>query len=166
MFEMLMVVLIIAIISGVSMVAVSNAMRGLRLSGAADKLATDVRFAQAMAGETGVWYGISFEADPLAVPLRYRRYYVYTTTGTQDTAIANPAKTGSNFIIDLVSDYSIDISSVNIDGGTKVEFSPLGTPYRDRLGAAVSAEGVVTLRKDSTTRTVRIVPNTGRVYIQ
>ncbi|MEO0094172.1 MAG: GspH/FimT family pseudopilin [candidate division WOR-3 bacterium] len=158
--ELVIVIITVSILAFVSAVAIGNAMKGIQLNNAADKLASDLRYAQTMAQGTGVWYGISIEANPV------NQYTIYTTTGTIDTVVQNPAKIGSLFIVNLLNDYRTRISSVEIAGGNKVEFNPLGIPYSDKLESAISSEGVITLVIDSTSKTVRITPNTGRVYIQ
>ncbi|MBI5078653.1 hypothetical protein HZB08_01345 [Candidatus Saganbacteria bacterium] len=158
--ELVMVFLAVGVLSVVSMAAIGNVMRGIQLSNATDKLASDLRYAQSSASGTGVWYGVSFEADPV------NRYRLYTTDGTTDAVVEDPAKLGNNFMVDLNTTFNVLVSSVSIGGGAKVEFSPLGTPYNDKNGSAISNEGVVTLIRGSSTRTVRVTPNTGRVYIQ
>jgi prepilin-type N-terminal cleavage/methylation domain-containing protein len=159
-FELLIVMVLVGIISVTAMLGINTVLRGLRLSGATDKLAADLRYAQTMAVGTGRWYGVNFEIDPV------NRYTLYTTTGTQDATIDNPARFGTSYIVNTNTDYGVTISSAAIGGGTKVEFSPLGTPYTDRSGAAISTEGVVTMAQGSSTRTVRITANTGRITVQ
>ncbi|MGB9613645.1 MAG: hypothetical protein ACPL4K_05700, partial [Candidatus Margulisiibacteriota bacterium] len=154
------VLVAVAILALVAAAAIGNAMKAVQLSNAADKLASDLRYAQTMAYGTALWYGVSIEVNPL------NYYTIYTTTGTIDTVVENPAKLGSPFVVNLYDEYRTIISSVEISGGNKVEFNPLGTPYSDKLASAISQEGVITLRIDSTTKTVRITPNTGRIYIQ
>jgi hypothetical protein len=107
------------------------------------------------------WIGISFEVDPV------NTYSVYQTDGTTDTVVENPSRLGTDFVIDLHDYYSgVKINAVNVSGGSQVEFHPLGTPYNDRAGAAISTEAVVTLEYQGLTRTVRITPNTGRMIVQ
>jgi len=158
--ELIIVLLVAGILAAVAGAAISRAMKGIQLSSATDKLASDLRYAQTLAQNTGTWYGASFEVDPL------NQYTIYTTTGTSDMVVENPAKLGSFFIINLYNDYGVKIISAEIASGKKVVFNPLGTPYNDKTGAALTNEGVVTLARDSATRTVRITPNTGRIYIQ
>lgn len=163
--ELVLVMLIVIILSGVAIVSIVNAVNVLRVSNASDKLAVDIRYAQTMAAATAKWYGVSFDIDPLN-PSQYRYYRVYTTTGTLDTPAVNPSKLGSDFVVDLSADFSVYISSISIAGGTKVEFSPLGIPYNDMTGSPITAEGTITVQKDSSARTVRLSPVTGRVYVQ
>ena len=158
--ELAVVIVVIAIFSIMAAVGINSALKGIQLNNAADKLAADLRYAQTMASGTAVWYGANFEVSPV------NQYTIYTTNGTTDTTAENPAKLGSSFIVNTNSDFGTVISGVDIAGGSKVEFSPRGTPYNDKTGSAVSAEAVITLNLDSSTKSVRITPNTGRIYIQ
>lgn len=160
MVELIVVIVITLILSIGSLVTISNALKSIRLVNAADKLASDLRYAQYMSGSIAKWYGVSFEADPT------NQYTVYTTTGTADTVVADPARAGSDLIVNLGGDYNIKITSVSFDGGKKVEFSPNGTPYTDKNGSPLAAEGVITLSNGSASRMVRVTPNTGRVFEQ
>ena len=158
--ELVIVMVAVGILSVMSVVVIGKAIRQIQLGSATDKMASDFRYAQTMASSTGKWYGVSVEANPLNI------YTIYTTTGTKDTLADNPAKFGSNFIVNVNTNYGVLISGVNIAGGKKVEFSPLGTPYTDRYGTALTAEGTITLNKESLSKTIHISPDTGRVYIQ
>jgi Tfp pilus assembly protein FimT len=161
--EMVFVLIVVGILSVVAFAAINNAMRGIQLANAADKLASDLRYAKSIAESSGKWYGVSIEVSPVD------QYTIYSTTGlaTGDTIADNPAKPGSGFIVKVYTDFGVTISSVTIEGGKKVEFSPGGMPYTDRYAfGPLSSEGVVTLSKSGSTRGVRIVPGTGRVYIQ
>lgn len=158
--EIIITASIFAILSVIALIAFNNAMRGIQIGTATDKLSSDLRYAQTMASGVGVWYGISFETNPV------NKYYIYTTTGTVDTMADNPGKRGTSFVVNLGTDFGIIIAAVTIEGGKKVEFNPLETPYTDKLGYATTTEGVITLRRGSSNRTVRITPATGRIYTQ
>ena len=159
--ELVVVVIVIGILSVVAFAAINNAMRGIQLVNAADKLASDLRYAKSLSESTGKWYGVSIEVSPVD------QYTIYSTTGTSDSVADNPAKFGSGFIVKVYTEYTVTISSVTIEGGKKIEFSPGGMPYTDRYAfGPLSSEGVVTLSKSGSTRGVRIVPGTGRIYIQ
>ena len=158
--EAVIVMVIIGIFSTISVVVIGGAIRQIQLGGATDRMASDLRYAQTMASSTGSWYGVSVEANPLNL------YTIYTTTGTKDTLADNPAKSGTSFTVNVNTNYEVLIGSVNIAGGKKVEFSPLGTPYTDRYGTALTADGTITLSKESISKTIHISPGAGRVYIQ
>ena len=161
MIELVMVLVVVAILSVSVTAAISNAIKRIQLENAADKITSDIRYAQYMATNTAVWYGVSFEVTPT------NRYTVYTTTGTVDTGVADPGRSGANLVVLLSTTYSATLSSVTVEGGAaKIEFSPSGAPYRDRAGAVLTAESVVTLSNGVSTKTVRITPGTGRIYQQ
>ncbi len=158
--ELTSVMLIVAILSAFAFISIAAVMRGIQISVAASKLASDIKYAQSMAGGTGKWYGISFEAHPANL------YTLYTTTGTIDTVIDNPAKLGTGFIVNTNTDFTVLIGAATIESGNKIEFSPLGTPFTDRTASALSQEAVILLTKGGSARTIRVYPNTGRVAIQ
>ncbi|MBN3032903.1 MAG: prepilin-type N-terminal cleavage/methylation domain-containing protein [Candidatus Saganbacteria bacterium] len=158
--ELVLVLVVVMILSRSVISAIRSAIDRIRLESAADKLTSDARYAQYMATGTDVWYGISFEAAA-------ERYTVYTTTGTADTAVKDPADQRSNFIVNLSSLYGTNIATVTVEGGApKIEFKPDGSPWRDRTSAALTAESVITLSNGAGARTVRVTPRTGRIYSQ
>jgi prepilin-type N-terminal cleavage/methylation domain-containing protein len=158
--ELVMVLVVVAILAR-SVTVATNAIKRIQLENAADKVTSDLRYAQYMASSSSVWYGVSFEVTPL------NHLYVYTTYATGDSIVADPGKAGATFIVDLSGTYSISINAVTVEGGAKkIEFSPSGSPYRDRTAAILTAESVVTLSNGVSTKTVRVTPSTGRVYQQ
>jgi len=162
MIELVIVLTIVIILSRVVIVAIANQIKGIKLNNASDKLVSDLLYAQYMASGTGQWYGISLEANPT------NNYSVYTTTGTIDSIVTNPADKTKNYTINLQADYGITISSVTIEGGGKhIEFRPDGVPFTDKsVTNSLSQESVVTLTNGTDNLTVRVTPNTGRVYDQ
>lgn len=158
--EMIMTLVIAAILSVVVAVAIANSINAVQLNAAATRLASDLRYAQTSAGSSGSWHGVRFDLSPL------NQYTIYSTDGLSDATIENPAKLGAGFVVQLGADNGVSIPSVNISGGSQVEFSPLGTPYDDKNLNALAAEGVITLTRNGSSLTVRITPNTGRINIQ
>ncbi|OGB88915.1 hypothetical protein A2625_00365 [candidate division WOR-1 bacterium RIFCSPHIGHO2_01_FULL_53_15] len=158
--ELTMAIVIAIILAGAAVVGLGNIMSGIQLSAATDKLAADLRYAQGLATSYWVWHGVSLEAAPV------NRYTLYSTTGTVDSVVNDPARNLDNFIVNVYSIYGVTISGVSIDGGSQVEFNPFGVPYTDKAAAAITAEGVITLARGAATKTVRLVPATGRIYIQ
>lgn len=135
--------------------------QGVKLEAAAEKLAADLRYAQSQAMSYTLWHGVSFELNPT------NSYTVYRTNGTTDTPIDDPAKFGSPLTVNVHDKFGVIISSVNLEGGAhKVEFNGLGRPYTDYSGWIVSQEGVVVLSLGSSTKTITITPQTGKVAIQ
>lgn len=158
--ELAITIVIVGILALMFIITVNGAIRSSQLNAATDRLASDLRYARSLASGTAKWYGVSFEVSPT------NTYTVYTTTGTVDTVLADPSRLGNNFIINVNSAYKVSISAVNFDGSKEVEFDPLGTPYTNLTAAALSAEGYVTLSNGSATKSVRVTPGTGRIFIQ
>lgn len=158
--ELVIIMIIIGILAVFVFVALSP-YREVKLDAAAQKVAADLLYVRNLALSTAGWYGVSFEVDPV------NTYTIYQTDGTTDTIVENPAQLGKDFIVELYDYYSgVKIDSVNIGGGSKVEFHPLGTPYNDKNGSAETVTGLVTIEYSGLTRTIQITPNTGRTSIQ
>ncbi len=153
--EVVIVIVLILILSASIFVYV-NFSRDFNLDSAASKVASDLRYAQSLSMSTARWYGVSFEGNS---------YAIYTTTGTLDTLINDPASFGKDMVVNVYDQFGLSVN-VYIDGGNKIEFSPLGQPYIDRNSFILTNEGVVTLSTGALSKTVRITPNTGKVYIQ
>lgn len=159
--ELVVVLIIMGILAVVSFIAI-DPYRGVKLDAAARKVMADLQYARNLALSTAKWYGVSFEVDPV------NTYTVYRTSSLgNDTVIEDPANLGKNFIININDYYDgINIQSVNIAGGSKVEFHPLGRPYNDALGSAIASNGVITLEFEGATREVVITVDTGRISVQ
>jgi len=158
--ELIVVLLILGIISVVGMIAI-NPHQGIRLDAATKKVMADLDYARNLSLATAKWYGVSFEADPV------NSYRIYQTDGLTDTMIDDPSHPGQGFTVDLNSYFSgVKIQSVNLAGGAKVEFNPLGIPYNDKTGTAFGVNGVITLLFGNLTKTAQITPNTGRIFVQ
>ena len=154
----LVVILVIIGITGVVALIAFNPYKGIKLDAGAKKVLADLQYVRNLALSTAKWYGVIFEVDPV------NTYTVYETDGTTDTVIKNPSNLGKDFIIDLNNYYGgIIISSVDIGGGNKVEFHPLGKPYADKNGSAIVSAGSIIISFAGTTKEVAITPNTGRI---
>lgn len=192
--ELIAIMLIIGIMSVVGFVAL-DPYKGIKLDAATKKIATDIEYAQSLSISTSRWHGIKFypalQVVPITVlktgpvyyfespawaqitpvtikpvPLKQNQYEVYETDGTTDTIIENPAKLGANFIVKPWRDLGrVKIKSINIGGGRKVEFSPLGVPYNDKNGSAITTTGVITIEYSGLTRMIEITPDSGRISI-
>jgi hypothetical protein len=158
--ELIMIVVVIGIMSIFVMISAINPYRAVKVDAAAKKVAADLQCARNLAISTAKWYGISFELDPL------NTYRVYVTDGITDEVIEDPARLGKNYIVNLHDYYDgVKILAVNIESGSKLEFHPLGIPYNDRGGSEISLTGMISLEFSGRTRTIQIIPDTGRVRI-
>lgn len=159
--ELVVVMGLIVILAVVSMIAI-NSLGVVRLDAAVRRMEADIKYAQSLALSMAQWYGVSFEADP------GNTYTVYLTDGTTDTVIKDPAATQKDFSINLPDEYDgVIIESVDIGGGSKVEFHPRGYPYTDKNDLLpITATGVVTIEYRGASKAIMIAPNTGRISIQ
>jgi prepilin-type N-terminal cleavage/methylation domain-containing protein len=155
--ELFLVVVILGIISVTGAIAFFS-FRGQHLNAAAERVAADLRFARALSLSSNKWIGVAFFVAPV------NSYFLYETDGTTDTPLSDPAGSGGNYLVTLANHYeNVVLFSVDIAAGTKVEFSPLGTPYQDKAGSPLATAAVITLANDNAQTTVRIEPETGRV---
>jgi Tfp pilus assembly protein FimT len=157
MLEVILTFLIVGVVSIFVAVSIWNTVYTFRLSAASAKVLHDIRFAQQQAMSHNGWYGIAFSIDPV------NQYHVYSTDGTTDTDVTNPSNRATTLVVNLKTSYGATISAVNIGGGTKVEFDPLGEPYTDKNGAALALDGSLSLASGNLTKVISITKSTGRV---
>lgn len=155
-----MVMVVAGALAVFAAVAIWGAVTSFRIDAAATKVISDLRYAQHLARTYNGWYGVKFAVDPA------NHYDVYSTDGSTDDDVPNPANTAEDLQIDVEDEYGVTISAVNIEGGDKVEFHPLGTPYDDMLGSKLSSTGTITLMLEGNTRIIEVVPNTGKAQLQ
>ena len=158
--ELVMVMVLLSVVSVVAFISLGS-YKSHHLSAAAEKVAVDLRYAKNLALSSTTWHGVSFQSDPT------NTYNLYETDGSTDTNIKGLLDASQDFIANIKDDYAgVVISSVNISGGSKVEFDPHGVPYNDKAGAVLASNGVITLSLGSSSLTVQIASETGRIYIQ
>jgi prepilin-type N-terminal cleavage/methylation domain-containing protein len=155
--ELILGIVLLSIMSVFFSAAITNSVDSFRLSSASAKVIHDIRFAQQQAMSRNGWYGVEFFASP------QNSYHVYLTDGTNNVDVADPAKRGSALSVNLGSGYSVSLSAVDIAGGGKVEFSPLGRPYNNKNGVALATDGSLSLVSGSKTKVIQILRETGRV---
>ena len=154
---------IIIVIMGILAVAASITMapsNSIRLDTAAKKVLTDLQYARSRAFTDAKWYGVSFQTAPT------NTYTVYQTDGVTDTTIKDPSRLGSNFVVSVPAMFGgVSITNASIGGGSQVEFSPLGVPYNNKTGTAITTAGTISLSYLGSTKTISITPNTGYIII-
>lgn len=155
--ELLLAVVLLAILAVFASVAISDAVHTFRLSSASARLVHDIRFAQHQAMNRNGWYGVQFFADPV------NQYRVYSTDGVTDSDVANPANRAQPLAVDLKVDFGVAINAINIGGGTKVEFNPLGQPYLDKDDQPLAMDGTVMIGSGDKIKMIQILKDTGRV---
>jgi prepilin-type N-terminal cleavage/methylation domain-containing protein len=159
--ELSITIAIIGALAVFAVVAMTSAISSFKFNSAVAQVMFDIRYAQHLARTRNGWYGIRFQIDPVD------EYNVYHTDGATDTNVTDPANTSEDLVVDVNSNYDrVTISAVNIAGGNKVEFNPVGTPYDDMAGSPLAATGTVTLSLGGSTKVIQIIKNTGRVELQ
>ncbi len=152
--ELIMVILIVAILAVVVAPRIT-ALYPIKLSGAAEKLASDLRYAQNLAMSKHIDHRIAFDitAETYAV-------YCYNADTDSWDLVKDPLKRGDDFIVDYTDDsryQGIEIVSTSFLSAT-VEFdSTLGKP---------SSGGEVVLHCRETSTHVIVTANTGKVSIE
>lgn len=155
-FTLIELVMIITIIGILAVVVVISMPTSPKLNGVANKLMSDLRYAQQLAISRGGTSGVSF--DPLN-----NSYFVYI--GDTSTKATDP-HTRADLLIDYDTDNEyagVILSSTNF--GDQISFNYLGAPF-DSSNAALSIPGTITLQYGSDTQDVTIEPGTGGVKIQ
>lgn len=157
--ELIMGITLIIIVSVFVAVSIWDSVYTFRLSAASANVLHDIRLAQQLAMSQNIWHGIEFSADPA------NEYHVYTTNGASDSDIPNPANRAAVLFINIKNQFGVTISAVDIGGGTKVEFNPLGRPYTDMNGDPLTLDGTLTLSGGGKSKVIQIFKGTGRAEI-
>lgn len=162
-FTMMDLVMVIAILSIFSVMAIPRltSLHTVKLYGVANKLASDIQYAQQVAISKQIRCGVYFDTSA-------ESYFVYEglfVTAATATKATDPYTRGA-FIVDYQSEdpyKGIDLASTNFGG--RLEFDSLGQPYNN-AGILIPAEARITLNCTGESRDVLITPNTGAIRVQ
>ena len=149
---------IVTVILGILLTTAAVSMRSfdtLKLSGATEKLKSDIRYAQRTAMHQQVKCG-------LKIDIKKNSYYVYI--GAPDTKAIDPLN-GNDYVVNYDQDgkyRGVVISSTNF--GSALYFDPLGIPF-DEKDNALSTPGKIVCTMQSGTADVTIEGYTGLVRI-
>ncbi len=169
-FTLIELIMVIVIIGILSVIAHSRftAYYGLKVDGAARKLAADIRYAQQVSLSQHEAHEIEFDT----ANNRYRLYVVSTSTNATDPLTRETGTVGQDWTSGYVVEYDtdpeflgIDLTSASFGSTVKLRFSSLGTP-QNGSGTVLSATGSATLSLQGYSRTVEVTPNTGQVEVQ
>ena len=154
MIEMIIVILIAGILAVIIAPRIT-ALYPIKLSGAAEKLASDLKYAQSLAMSRHIKHGVFFEPA-------LQKYTVYCYS--VGTPVEDPLKRGDDLIVDYTSDsryQGIEIDSAYFPASPltdRVEFdSTLGRP---------SSGGEVDLSCRDASCKIIVTENTGRVRVE
>jgi len=154
-FTLIELIMVIAIIGILAVIITVSTPSTIKLRGAANKLMFDLRYAQQLAISRQTSCGVSF--DPSG-----DSYFAYI--GDISTIATDP-QTRGNLSIDYDTDSDYDgVSLVSTNFGDQISFDYMGIPY-DSTDTALSSQGVITLRYESTTQTVTVEVGTGQVKV-
>ncbi|MHC4221198.1 MAG: prepilin-type N-terminal cleavage/methylation domain-containing protein [Planctomycetota bacterium] len=154
----IMVVVIILGIAAAIVVPMAGSASGMQLSSAATKIAADMEYAKSIAISRQQNYSVIFDAANDSYEIR--------VTGEADP-IEHPVKRGFDYAVDFQEESNLDqvgIFSAVFGSTSEIIFDYLGSP-KDGSGNDLSAEGVITLKADGSTKTVSVEPVTGFMTI-
>lgn len=142
--EVIIVVMILAIISLVSVPMLSNA-ESFQVKSAANMIASDLEYARSMAITTGQSHSVVFD-------ISNESYEIQDSGGS---VIAHPVKIGSNYAVDFTSDSRLD----------RVDIVSASTATFNYIGAPVSG-GTISLTAGNSSMAISIEAVTGYISIQ
>ncbi len=142
-FTLIELVLIIALIGvvGLAVVVLVPSLSVTKLDVATKQVLSDIEFAKQNAMMTGQTSGVQFVSGGA--------YTVYQ--GTTATPLSSPL-TKTNMVITLSSSYS----GISITSSYTVEFNSLGSP-------TTGGGGSVTISNGTSTKTITVAANTGKI---
>ncbi len=122
-------------------------------------------------------YKVETAARQIAADLNYARQYARQTSGTAtvEFQVAPPGylligvpaldHSGTDHSVDLNDrGYGVALSTVNLDGGTRVTFDQYGRPFTGGTTVALT-NGSVAVQSGAATQTVTIDAGTGKAVI-
>jgi type II secretory pathway pseudopilin PulG len=144
-FELVVVVLILAIAAAVTVPRYADNLLKVRADAAARRVAADLATAQARAKAKSCGQAVTFTVPPSG-----NRY--------QLDGVANPDRKSTTYIVDLAQPpYQVALGRVDFGGTTKVTFSGYGLPDRG---------GTIVVQCGKYTKTVMVDAGTGIATIQ
>jgi len=149
--EIIIVVVILAIAAMTAIPLMSSA-GSVQIRSAANMIAADLEYARSMAISRGQNYSVVFDKNTES----------YRIEDQYNNVIPHPVKKGFDYIIDFQNDSrlnKVDITNVNFDLTSRVQFDCLGSPYN------LNNEGTVNLVAGGVTATIAVEPVTGYISI-
>lgn len=152
--ELILVIVVMAVLAAVIGLNLSS-LDAIKASGAARRLASDIRFAQQMSVTQQNIHGVAFN-----VPV-VQQYTVYEQNDPNNPA-RNP-QGGNDFIVSFVTGEFEGVTIATSFPGGRVGFNSRGEPL-DGAGSPVAPpNNTVTLTYQSTAATVTVTPLTGKL---
>lgn len=157
-FTMLDIMITLSILLVFTLIAIPRltSYYTVKLFGVANKLASDIQYAQQLAISKQIRCGISF--NPVT-----ESYFVYENTVA--TRAKDPCTRGDMIVSYQTEGAYTGVNLLNTNFGNRVEFDSLGRPY-NFWGNAFVFTGVVNLQSQGESMAVLIAPNTGAIRVQ
>ena len=155
--EMIMVILLISVLA-VVIIPRTVKIHPFRLDGAAQKMLSDMKYAQRLAMARHQIYGVSFKPPQ-------ERYIVYQ--GSEAAPVDDPFRPGNDLIVDYDDEKQfrgVDLHSAGFGGGMEVRFDSFGVPL-DGSDVPLGNAGSVVLRCGGKEVTIQVTPSTGKVEV-
>jgi prepilin-type N-terminal cleavage/methylation domain-containing protein len=153
--ELLVVVAILAI-SAAIVIPMASSANTMQLRAAVNIVAADLEYAKSMAISRGQMYSVVFDKNT-------EKYWI---EGPDGAVIPHPVKKGFTYTMDFPNEGRLSlvkIDNVDFDGGDRVKFDYLGSPFNS-AGTGLNS-GVVTLKVGTVTRTVNVAAVTGYITV-
>ena len=153
-FTLIEAILIVVILAIIAIVIATNlgGFSSIKLNAAAKKVASDIRYAQQLSTTKQIIHGVSFTATG---------YTVYENDTPADPA-RDPQSSG-DFIVSYTSGELTGITVATTLPNDIVKFNADGEALRDDGSPLPVASNSITLSYQSQSRTLTIVPATGKV---
>lgn len=149
--ELVVVISVIAILAASLIPRISS--DALTIAAQAEQVASDIRYTQSLAMTQGQRYRVNFPSTT-----------TYTITDTSGVATFSPGA-GNTSAVTLQQSAVITLPPTNL-ANSLVAFDGRGIPYTDAGATTVLASAAtITLTQGSSTRTITIQPQTGRVDV-
>ncbi|MFQ5456224.1 MAG: Tfp pilus assembly protein FimT/FimU [Nitrospirota bacterium] len=146
--ELVMIILLFGILSAVAIPQFN--LQDTRGGAAGRRIVSDIRYAQQLSTTTQIVHGVIFTSAS---------YTLFENDNTGD-----PAKdplTGSDFIVNMNGDFAGVTLSSNLTGGI-IKFDSIGAPLKND-GSLLSSEKTITVQSGTSSSSITIEPNTGKV---
>jgi prepilin-type N-terminal cleavage/methylation domain-containing protein len=151
-FTLIEIIIVVVILSIAAMAAIPlmSSASDVQIRSAANLIAADLEYAKSMAISRGQYYSVVFDEGE-------NSYGIYKVGETDP--IQHPVKKGFPYVMNFSNDSrlgKVDITNINFDGISTVEFDCLGSPDEG---------GSIILNANGITATITVEPVTGYISI-
>ncbi|MBN2590241.1 MAG: GspH/FimT family pseudopilin [Sedimentisphaerales bacterium] len=154
-FTLIEIIIVVVILSIAAMAAIPlmSSASDVQIRSASNLIAADLEYAKSMAISRGQNYSVVFDGSN-------NSYGIYKE-GESDP-IPHPVKKGFDYVMNFTNDSrlgKVDITNVNFDSTSTVEFDCLGSPVD------LNNTGTITISANGITAIISVEPVTGYISI-